>query len=82
MSTKQDIAQESIDSILQDNFSNDLIPVDDSNKLPAFNTTQSVNYVDLKSKSVNKAKKLLNSLLHFYLSEELISKNDYIAARA
>lgn len=82
MSDSKDIARESIDAILQDNFSSDLIPTDTDSKLPAFSTTKAVDYTDLKNKSVNKAKRLMNSLLHFYLSEELISKNDYIAARA
>lgn len=82
MSAKQDIARESIDAILQDNFSNDLLPIEAESKLPAFNSTQPANYTELKSKSVNKAKRLMNSLLNFYLSEELIEKNEYIAARA
>lgn len=79
---KQDIARESIDAILQDNFSNDLLPVETESKLPAFNSTQPMNYGELKNKSVNKAKRLMNSLLNFYLTEELIDKNEYIAARA
>lgn len=82
MNTKQDIARESIDAILQDNFSNDLLPTETESVLPAFNSTKPANYVELKSKSVNKAKRLMNSLLNFYLSEELIEKNEYIAARA
>lgn len=80
--TKQDIAKETLDSILQDDFEPDGLPMAKNSSLPTFKTVQPVDYVDMKAKSVNKAKGLMNSLLKFYLSEELISKNDYITARA
>jgi hypothetical protein len=79
---KKDIAQDTLDAILQDDFEPDALPGIKNNSLPAFKTVQAVSYVDMKSKSTNKAKGLMNSLLKFYLSEELISKNDYITARA
>jgi len=50
--------------------------------LPPFNEHEPMNYVEAKDKSTNSAKKLMNSLLKFYLSEELIEKNEYIQLKA
>lgn len=50
--------------------------------LPAFNEHQPMDYVLEKDKATNGAKKLMHSLLKFYLSEELIEKNEYIKLKA
>lgn len=53
-----------------------------SNSLPAFQLNEPVNYDEMKANSMNKSKKLMNSLLKFYLSQELIDNNEYIQAKA
>ena len=50
--------------------------------LPAFQLNDAVDYDDMKASSVNKSKKMMHSLLKFYLTEEVISKNEYIQAKA
>lgn len=50
--------------------------------LPAFNVNEPMDYQEVKSSSINSAKKLMNSLLKLYLSEELIQKNEYIQLKA
>jgi hypothetical protein len=74
---QQDPIRRSIDDLLND---------DDvsrpSSGLPAFNEHEPMDYVEERSKSTNSAKKLMNSLLKFYLSEELIQKNEYIQLKA
>ena len=50
--------------------------------LPTFNEHEPMDYVEAKSTSTNSAKKLMNSLLKFYLSEDLIQKNEYIQLKA
>jgi hypothetical protein len=51
--------------------------------LPSFREDHSpMNYEAVKSGASNQAKKLMNSLLKFYLSQELIEKNEYIQLKA
>jgi hypothetical protein len=50
--------------------------------LPAFSHNEPMDYEQVKSSSMNSAKKLMSSLLKFYLSEELIQKNEYIQLKA
>jgi hypothetical protein len=51
--------------------------------LPSFQVVgEPVDYDDMKVEASNESKKLMNSLLKFYLSNELIEKNDYIKAKA
>jgi hypothetical protein len=50
--------------------------------LPAFSHNEPMDYEQVKSSSMNTSKKLMNSLLKFYLSEELIQKNEYIQLKA
>jgi len=66
----------SLDDLLND----DDTPQD--SPLPAFREHVPLDYVGAKSKSLNQAKKLMKSLLGFYLTEELINKNEYIALKA
>ena len=40
-----------------------------------------VNYADIKSKSTNKAKKTITSLMKFYLDSDIIEKDEYIQAK-
>jgi hypothetical protein len=53
-----------------------------SSSLPAFQLNEPVDYDEMKASSINKSKKLMNSLLKFYLSQELIDNNEYIQAKA
>lgn len=73
---QQDPIRRSIDDLLNDDISGPSVG------LPAFNEHEPMNYVEERSKSTNSAKKLMNSLLKFYLSEELIQKNEYIQLKA
>ena len=70
------VIRKSIDDLL-----NEDIVVNESG-LPAFNEHVPMNYPEVKSTATNSAKKLMNSLLKFYLSEELIQKNEYIQLKA
>lgn len=40
-----------------------------------------VNYADIKSKSTNKAKRTITSLMKFYLDSDIIEKDEYIQAK-
>lgn len=40
-----------------------------------------VNYADIKTKSTNKAKKTITSLMKFYLDADIIEKDEYIQAK-
>ena len=69
----------SIDDLLN---SEENLPATSNSRLPAFELNAPVNYDDMKISSVNKSKKLMNSLLKFYLSQDLIDNNEYIQAKA
>lgn len=72
----QDPVRRSIDDLLNDESSQ-------PNALPAFREEhEPMNYPEIKSTATNSAKKLMNSLLKFYLSQELIEKNEYIQLKA
>lgn len=68
----------SIDELLSDDTS--LSSTGES--LPAFQLNNPIDYDELKLSSVSKSKKMMNSLLKFYLSQEIIEKNEYIRAKA
>ena len=53
-----------------------------SDDLPAFREHEPMDYVGTKGKSLNQAKRLMKGLLDFYLSEEIIDKNEYIVLKA
>lgn len=73
--TKKEL-KESIDSLLN-------TEEDAASTLPAFKPTIApVKYDDMKGKSANKAKHIVNNLLKFYLSEDVINKNEYVKAKA
>lgn len=71
--------RKSIDEML-----NEEVPVTTTSDsgLPAFHDHVPMDYSLVKDTSNNSAKRLMNSLLKFYLSEELIQKNEYIALKA
>ena len=50
--------------------------------LPARLELPTLDYVDVKDKSVIKGKKLMNSLLKLYLSKDIIENNEYIQLKA
>jgi hypothetical protein len=78
MEENQNPIRRSIDDLLRE----DSLPAESSNGLPAFNEHEPLDYVETKSRSTNQAKTLMNSLLKFYLSEDLINKNEYIKLKA
>jgi hypothetical protein len=81
MEDKDNPIKKSIDALLNEDDINSLQNTSDS--LPAFNSVGSaVDYDEMKEIATNDSKKLMNSLLKFYLSSELIQKSDYIQAKA
>ena len=81
MEDKNNPIKKSIDALLNEDDLSSL--QNTSNNLPAFNSVGSaVDYDEMKVAATNDSKKLMNSLLKFYLSSELIQKSDYIQAKA
>ena len=78
---KKESIRRSIDDLLsEDNQSS--LPAPTGNHLPAFQVTDPLDYDGEKDIAQTKAKKLMNSLLKFYLSEDIIKKNEYITLKA
>ena len=75
---KDNPARKSVEDLLNDDNN---VPAMGSG-LPAFQLNEPVDYDEMKASSMNKSKKMMNSLLRFYLSQELIDKNEYIQAKA
>ena len=67
----------SIDDLLREET-----PAPSSSGLPAFSEHEPMNYAETKTTSLNQAKGLMKSLLGFYLSQELIDKNEYVRLKA
>jgi hypothetical protein len=76
----QDPIRRSIDDLLREDTTQSL-PTS-SGGLPPFLPSEPLDYDQLKSSSMVKSKKVMGSLLKFYLSQELIDKNEYIRAKA
>ncbi len=70
--------RKSLDDLLKDDNNTEST----GSGLPAFSHNEPMDYEQVKSSSMNTSKKLMNSLLKFYLSEELIQKNEYIQLKA
>jgi hypothetical protein len=71
-------ARRSVEDLLND----DNVPATGGGGLPAFQLNEPIDYDEMKASSMNKSKKMMNSLLKFYLSQELIDNNEYIQAKA
>jgi|LakMenEpi03Aug12_release.lakeMendotaPanAssembly.Ray.scaffolds.fasta_scaffold209723_3 hypothetical protein len=82
MEDKNDPVRKSIDDLLAEDQQSNSTPVLSGGGLPAFQVTDPLDYDGEKDIAQNKAKKLMNSLLKFYLSQELIQKNEYITLKA
>jgi len=72
--------RKSIDDLLNDDSSN--LPSSTGGGLPAFQLNEPIDYDEMKASSLNKSKKMMNALLKFYLSREVIDNNEYIQAKA
>ena len=79
MDNKDNPARRSIEDLLNEDNN---LPSPTSGGLPAFQLNEPIDYDEMKANSINKSKKLMNSLLKFYLSQELIDNNEYIQAKA
>jgi hypothetical protein len=79
MEEQENPIRRSIDDLLKEESS---LPTQNGSSLPAFNEHQPLNYTEAKDKSLVQAKGLMNSLLKFYLSEDLINNNEYIKLKA
>ena len=77
---RKDILRESLDDLISDD---NLMPVttDDTVGLPPIKPIQQRDYVSMKSGAQLKAKKTIDSLMRFYLSEEIIEDEEYIRAK-
>lgn len=76
----QDPIRRSIDDLLREDSTQGL-PAPTVG-LPAFLPSEPMDYDELKTSSMVKSKKVMSSLLKFYLSQDLIDKNEYIRAKA
>ena len=73
MENKDNPIKKSIDELLNDDGSS--LPTPMENGLPSFQVVgEAVDYDEMKIEASNESKKLMNSLLKFYLSNELIEK--------
>ena len=82
MEDKNDPVRKSIDDLLAEDQQSNSTPALSGGGLPAFQVTDPLDYDGEKDIAQTKAKKLMNSLLKFYLSQELIQKNEYITLKA
>jgi hypothetical protein len=80
MDKNNDPLRKSIDDLLNDDSSS--LPASNGGGLPAFQLNEPIDYDEMKVSSMNKSKKMMNSLLKFYLSQEVIDNNEYIQAKA
>jgi hypothetical protein len=76
---EQNPIRRSIDDLLNDS---NLPAAQTGGGLPAFNDHEPMDYDQTKIQATDGAKKLMNSLLKFYLSQELIQKNEYVQLKA
>ena len=82
MEDKNDPVRKTIDDLLAEDQQSNSTPALSGGGLPAFQVTDPLDYDGEKDIAQTKAKKLMNSLLKFYLSQELIQKNEYITLKA
>tara|TARA_R110001592_G_scaffold192795_4_gene439737 strand:+ start:6499 stop:7104 length:606 start_codon:yes stop_codon:yes gene_type:complete len=77
---KKDILRESLDDLIGDD---NLMPLttDDTEGLPPMKPVQDRDYVSMKSNAQAKATKTIDSLMRFYLSQEIIEDEEYIRAK-
>ncbi len=77
---KKDILRESLDDLIGDDS---LMPLttDDTEGLPPMKPVQDRDYTSMKLKAQSKATKTIDSLMKFYLSEEIIEDEEYIRAK-
>jgi len=80
MSKGKPLVQQSIDELLEATSSLEM----NSSLLPTFSskTNSVVSYTEIKDKASDVSKRLMNSLLKFYLSNDLIENNEYIKLKA
>tara|TARA_Y100000389_G_C17421196_1_gene496810 strand:- start:146 stop:730 length:585 start_codon:yes stop_codon:yes gene_type:complete len=73
-----DDARDSIKDLLGDSD----LPIEVGNNLPAFNEVERIDQSIVKDKATKKATKLVDSVLKLYLSSDMISKSEYVKAKA
>jgi hypothetical protein len=77
-SNNGDPVRRSIDDLLND----DSLSTSQNSGLPSFNDHEPMDYDVAKVTATDNAKRLMNSLLKFYLSSDLIKQNEYIQLKA
>jgi hypothetical protein len=73
--------RQSLDSLLGDNFPDEIQGDENLDDIVQPRNTLT-KYANVKAASVNRAKKTMNALLQFYLSQEVIDQNEYIQAKS
>lgn len=76
MEKDKEVIRKSIDDLLAED------KTENKSNLPTFSIIEPMDYASVKSKSTIKAKRLMNSLLKFYLTGDIIEKSEYIQAKA
>jgi len=74
---QQNPIRQSVEALLNDDTA-----LTHNGRLPAFQLNDPVDYDEMKVSSMNKSKKMMGSLLKFYLSQDLINNNEYVRAKA
>lgn len=67
---------------IRDLLGEDNLPIETGNNLPAFNEVERIDQNIVKDKATKKATKLVDSVLKLYLSNEMITKSEYVKAKA
>ncbi len=76
MSDNKEEARESIKDLLQDEGTN--LPIAQEGDLPSFHNVQAFEYDTAKVAAVKNAKKMMDTVMKLYLSEEIIEQNEYV----
>jgi len=76
----KDIIRLSITDLIAQGLPDEITGTDDANKALPQTTTNQV-YDSILKRSEGKAKKTLNSLLKFYVSEDIISNDEYVSSK-
>ena len=76
MSDNKEEARESIKDLLQDEGTN--LPIAQEGDLPSFHNVQAFEYDTAKVTAVKNAKKMMDTVMKLYLSEQIIEENEYV----
>ena len=72
---QKDEARESLKELLDEGTN---LPIARQGDLPSFNDVERYSFDDGKNKSIKIAKKMMDSVMKLYLSQEIIEQNEYV----